>query len=576
MIDPLGHPLTVELTDAFWGPRQEQLRSHTLPVMLERLEQAGSLDAFRRLGPDGPDDERRGLWFSDSDLYKWMEAAAGAGRLDLLEPVIDLIPSAQRADGYLHTFYDAGAGSPPRYRDLSTSHELYCGGHFVEAALAHHAVSGETVLLDIARRWADHVGTVFGPGRDERTDGHPQAELALARLSAVTADQRHLDHARWTIEAQLAAVGRSIDDVDLAGHTVKALYLASGIAEVARATDDERWRSAASRLFTTLVDEHAYPTGAVGGRWLDESVGQPYEMPDAASYAESCAAVASVQFARRIWDLTGDPRALDHIELLLYNAVPAGVGADGESWFYCQPHAVAEGARESNPWVSAYEYGPSMLLSWVPARRHRWFDVACCPPNLARMFATVQDHVADLDEHRDLRIHLPLAARIRGEGWDVAVHSPYPDGGAVTVEVHAAPAGRVVRLRIPGWAGGHGHEPLPSDGRADLPVGDEWWQTDRRVEGAASTVFLRRGPVVHCVEGVDAPGIDLRDIVVDASRGPADAFGRVVSRGDRRLHHPVDPLPVTVEPLPALPTVPYHAWANRGPGPMRYRFPRAP
>ena len=563
----------MELADGFWAPRQLQLRDHTLPVMLERLERAGAVDAFRRLGPEPTTGERRGLWFSDSDLFKWMEAAARAGRLDLLDPIIELIPRAQHLDGYLHSFYDAGPGSQARYSDLTSSHELYCGGHFVEAALAHHAATGETVLLDIAHRWADHVCATFGPGRDERTDGHPEVELALARLASATGEARYLEHARWTIEAQLANVGQSVDDVDLAGHTVKALYLASGIAEVARATNDERWRAAATRLFTSLVDEHAYPTGAVGGRWLDESVGRPFELPDAMAYAESCAAVASVQFARRVWELTGEPRALDHVELLLYNAVPCGVGADGESWFYCQPHAVPEDARESNPWVAPFEYGPSMLLSWSPPRRHRWFDVACCPTNLARLFATVPDHVADIDETGDLRIHLPLAARIRGDSWDVEITGAYPDDGAGRVRVHAAPAGRVVRVRIPGWAGGDGHRELGPDGRVDLPVADEWWETDRRVEGAAGTVYLRRGPVVRCVEGIDTPGVDLRRIVVDPARATAEAFARVPATGDR-LHRRATVEPPVLEPLPDLRTVAYHAWANRGPTPMRYRFPR--
>lgn len=566
--------LTVELADDFWAPRQRQLRDHTLPVVLERLERAGAVDAFRRLGAGGTAPERRGLWFSDSDLYKWMEAAAWARRLDLLDPVIDLIPRAQHPDGYLHTFYDAGPGSQPRYGDLAVSHELYCGGHLIEAALAHHATTGEAVLLDIARKWADHVCATFGPGRDERTDGHPEVELALARLASATGEARYLDHARWTIEAQLAAVGQSVDDVDLAGHAVKALYLASGIAEVAGATDDERWRTAAARLFTTLVDEHAYPTGGVGGRWLDESVGRPYELPDAMAYAESCAAVASVHFARRVWALTGDPRALDHVELLLYNAVPCGVGADGASWFYCQPHAVPEEAHESNPWVTPYEYGPSMLLSWSPPRRHRWFEVACCPTNLARMSATVHQHVAEVDDAGDLLVHLPLAARLAGGGWDVEISGAYPDDGAVGVTVHAAPAEGTVRVRTPGWAGGDGHRAVDTGGRVDLPVADEWWETDHRVEGAAGTVFLRRGPVVHCVEGHDAPGVDLRRIVVDPTRPPGEAFGRRTATAEG-LHHRASVEPAPVDPLPGLPTVPYHQWANRGPTAMRYRFPRA-
>lgn len=565
-------PLVVELDDRFWRPRQAQLRDHTLPVVLERLERAGSIDAFRRLLPGGPTTARQGLWFSDSDVYKWMEAAAWAGRLDLLRPVIDLVVATARPDGYLHTFYDVGPGSQPRYGDLGNSHELYSAGHFVEAALAHHRVTGETILLDVATRWADHVCATFGPGLDERTDGHPEAELALARLGERVGDDRYVALARWMIDHRLSSAGLSIDTVDLAGHAVRAVYFASGIAEVARATDDPRWLAAVERLFAALVEEHAYPTGAVGGRWLDESIGKPLEMPDAMSYTESCAAVASVRFCQQVWELTADPRAPDQIELLLYNAVPAGVGADGESWFYSQPHAVAEVAGESNPWVQQWEYQPSTLLRWFPARRHRWFDVACCPPNLARLFATVDHHIADLDPGGDLLIHLPMAARLTGGGWDVAVDGAYPDEGTVMVTVHRAPPTGSVRVRIPGWAGGHGHEPLPLDGRIELPVADEWWETDHRVEGAHHAVYLRRGPVVHCVEGHDVP-VDLRDLVVDPSRPPATAFARRVRPPDLGLHHRHDPSDRAIEEV-FVATTPYHAWANRGETTMRIRFPR--
>ncbi|HMK63121.1 MAG TPA: beta-L-arabinofuranosidase domain-containing protein, partial [Acidimicrobiales bacterium] len=388
-------PLSVRLTDAFWAPRQAQLRHHTLPVLLERLEAHGVVDNFRRLSgrSSAP---RKGLWFTDSDLYKWMEAAAWADRHDLLDPVIEVVAAAVRPDGYLHTFYDSGAGSPPRYGDLANSHEWYCGGHLIEAALAHHEVTGSDALLGPARRWADHLCATFGPHGDARVDGHPEVEVALARLARNTGEERYLAQAIWVIETQLAQAELTLDSVELAGHAVKALYLASAIAEVAMLSERPHYEDAARRLFASLIAEHSYPTGAVGGRWLDESVGKPYELPDAMAYAESCAAVAATHFCHRIWQLTGDPRSLDQTELLLYNAVPCGTGADGESWFYSQPHAVAEVTPESNPWVQPLEYQQSMLLEWFPVRRHGWFEVTCCPTNLARMFATVHHHVAEL------------------------------------------------------------------------------------------------------------------------------------------------------------------------------------
>ena len=574
-----GPGVEVELTDAFWAPRQAQLREHTLEVQLDRLEAQGVVDNFRRLAGtvDPTAVPRRAMHFCDSDLYKWLEAAALVGRLDLAGPVVELVEVVQSSDGYLHTHYGLD-GMPARYSDLDFGHEHYCFGHLFEAAVAHHEVTGSTQLLDVAVRLADHLVGTFGPGRDERTDAHPEVELALCRLAAVTGAERYVDHAAWALEHRLAAAGTSLEAYSLSGHAVRALYLASGIAEVALATDDERWQLAAQRQFDALVERHAYPTGAVGGRWLGEMVGRAYEQPDAASYTESCAAVAATQFAQRIWRLTGDPWALDQAELLLFNAVPCGVGAEGDTWFYSQPHAVDEVAPDLNPWVYDFDYGMLMLAEWFPARRHDWFLVPCCPPNLARLFASVDRYVAEVDGSGDLLVHLPVAARIRGGGWDVEVAGGYPVDGEISVTVHASPGERAaVRVRRPGWLGWSDpscHEPVAaavgSPGRVDLPVDWQWWQTSHRVEGGAGSIHLRRGPVVHCLEGVDHDGVDLRDVVADPTRPPAEAFavrGQVPG-----LHFPVGPGAAPDEPLAARP-VPYAEWANRGVTTMRLRFP---
>ena len=213
--------MDVTLADPFWAPRQEQLRTHTLAVILDRLERQGVVDNFRRLAgrSDAP---REAMHFSDSDLYKWVEAAVRAGRLDLAEESIELIAAVQRPDGYVHTYYDTDAGFP-RWTDLDLGHEQYCAGHLIEAAIAHHEVTGDDRLLTVALRCADDLLVTFGPGRDGRTDGHPEIELALARLAATTGDRRYLDHARWTIEARLAHAGTTVDRFRLGGHAFRSL-----------------------------------------------------------------------------------------------------------------------------------------------------------------------------------------------------------------------------------------------------------------------------------------------------------------------------------------------------------------
>lgn len=571
----------VELVDGFWAPRRRQLAERTLPVLLERFEAHGVVDNFRRRAGrvDAP---HQGLWFSDSDLYKWMEAAALIGRIDLLAPVVEVVVAAQSPDGYLHTYFgEPGTTHTGRFADLVTSHEWYCAGHLVEAGIAHEEATGETVLLAAATRFADLLVDRFGPaeGQDHRVDGHPEVELAMARLARRTGEERYLAFARFAIEHQLAEAGATLETVDLAGHAVRALYLASGIAEVAMATGDARYREAAERLFETMVTERSYPTGAVGGRWLGEAVGRPFELPEATAYAESCAAVAALAFSGRIWRLTGDARALDQVDVVLHNAVACGVGPEGDRWFYSQPHSVAPEAHESNPWREQFDFGQAMLLDWFPPERREWFDVTCCPPNLARAVASVDRFVAGRTAGGDLLVHLPLAARLVGPGLEVAVESSYPSSGDVTVAVTAAPAGGGVRVRLPDWSAARpstapAHRPVRSGDRMPLRCDPTWWETDSRVEGAAGTVFVRSGPVVCCLVGHDLPGVDLRLVGADPAAAPGEWFvRRPAATGG--LHHPVSAAGERVEPIrPAPPLVAYHAWADRGPTTMQLRFPR--
>ena len=307
---------SIEIADEFWAPRIAQLRDVTLPTLLARFEAHGVVEAFSRLRmPDRPPRNTSwlGAFVSDSDLYKWTEAAALAGRTDLVDPVARAIAAAQDDDGYLHTYF--GQDGRGRYGNLGTGHELYCMGHFVEAAVSHHEATGSRTLLDAAIRVAAHVAATFGPGRDERFDSHPELELALCRLGAVTGDRRLVELAAWMIERPLREAGLTLETVEPAGHAVRFLYLTSGIAEIAIATGDARFRDAALRLWSALVLRHSHCTGAVGGRWMGEAVGRSYELDDETSYAESCASVAMAQLARRIWRLVrrpGLPRSPRH------------------------------------------------------------------------------------------------------------------------------------------------------------------------------------------------------------------------------------------------------------------------
>ncbi len=568
----------VTIEDPFWTPRLEQLRQHTLGVLGSRLEHHGVMEAVTRLSlPASRRPARRGLPSSDVDLFRWVEACCLAGTPHRVEPYVDAIVAAQQVDGYFNSAHGVEAHGPGRYVDLGESREWAVGGALVEAAIAHHQATGDLRLLNAAVRWANHLLVTFGPGLDTRVDAHPGVELALVRLAGVTGTERYVDQARWIVERTLEQVGTDLERVDLAGPAPRALRLASAIAEVAIVTRDLRWRAAAERLFLSLVSERSYPTGAVGGRWLDGAVGRPFELPDDGAHAESCAAVAALQFSWQVWRLSRLPEALDHAELLLYNAIAAGVGSDGESWFRSQPHACS-GDGEGHPWASPSVDG-SAIEDQFPVRRHSWFAEPCCPTELARAMAGLPQMVAEVDAEGHLRIHLPLACRIEGGGWQVEVRSAYPWDGAVEVETIQAPRGRVA-LRVPGWAGGKGHRDITASPRLELDVRTEWWEADPRVSGARGTAYLRRGPIVYCVEAPEDAGYDLRAVTVEPGRplderdAPMLAGGvRVVGLHGRvlptagALYHRLGERGGATGDV-ELTAIPYAARTNRGLGQM--------
>ncbi|MBI4932514.1 MAG: glycoside hydrolase family 127 protein [Actinobacteria bacterium] len=361
--------------NTFWGSRWHQVGTVTVPHLLARLESHGAVDHFR--SPDAP---RRGWWFADSDVYKWLEGAVLAERLDLAEPVAEAIVGAQAADGYLHTFF-----AERRYQRLEGSHELYCMGHFIEAAVAHHAITGDTWLLDAAVRVGDHVVAEFGPGgaHEGATDGHPEIEIALCALGRAVGDSRYALQARRFVDAVPGALDRP------SGHAVRALYLATGAWDAAIALDDHELADTVRRWWTELVDTRMYITGGVGGRWVNESIGRPYELPNEMAYAETCAAVAAARLAERLGDVAIERR-------ITHNALLAGVSDDGCSWFYSSPLTATHG-DEANPWYFG-DFSASSVLERFPARRLPWYDVTCCPTNLTRWLAALPDwHGADDD-----------------------------------------------------------------------------------------------------------------------------------------------------------------------------------
>lgn len=602
------------------GAWQERNAGATIPHCLDALESSGALDNLRRLlDPADPEHHAgpyRGFNFADSDVHKTLEAVAWeAGRSgepvheDAVRRIVDLLRRVQAPSGYLDSHVQGGAArSEAPYADLRWGHELYVLGHLLQAGVARARATGERDLLDVGRRWADDVVRRLDAG-EELFCGHPEVETALVELARETGDDRYTDAARRMLDLRghrrLGAGpfepayhqdGVPVREAtEVAGHAVRQLYLLAGVVDVYVETGEADLLAAAERLWDDAFGRKTYVTGGMGSRHKDESFGDPYELPPDRAYAESCAGVASAQWAWRMLLATGDGRFADALEHALHNVVAAAVALDGTAFFYSNPLQVRSGHD------GADEYQAS--------GRRPWFACACCPPNVARLVASLHAMVASRHDDGTVAIHLyadtDLDIVVGQQSLRLAVRTGYPWDGDVVVTA-AAPSTVPLALRVPGWArldgvrltvDGEPQAVEPERGyvvvppgarevRLSLPLEPRALHAHPHVDAVRGCVALARGPVVHCIEQVDHPDALLEDLEIDVATlavGPPDdvlgvgatltASGRARSSADLQLYRdgvrPGDGGARSVE----LRAVPYSVWGNRGEGPMRVWVP---
>ncbi|MGW2237768.1 glycoside hydrolase family 127 protein [Streptomyces sp. NPDC001759] len=612
-------PARVEVADGFWQSRREVNAGTSIPQGPGLLESAGNLHNLR-LAAGTAEGEFQGAYpFVDTDVYKWLEAAAwqlAQGRSAELEADVDrivsLVAAAQQPDGYLNTWFQLVKGGE-RYRDLRWGHELYCAGHLVQAAVAHHRATGRTELLDVAVKFADHIDSVFGPpgsGKEiDGIDGHPEVETALVELYRETGERRYLDLAGYFVDrhghgllggeayCQDRVPVREADNVE--GHAVRQLYLLAAVADLATETGEAELRSAAERLWHAMTTTKTHLTGGLGAHHDWEDFGDPYELPNERAYCETCAAIASIQWSWRMALLTGEARYSDLVERTLFNGFLAGVSLDGERWLYVNPLQVRDGHTDPGGDQSA--------------RRTRWFRCACCPPNVMRLLAGLEHYLASGD-HDGLQIHQYVTGRYTSGPIVVRAETDYPWDGTVALTVEGTPTDRpwTLSLRIPQWCrdfrvrcGQETYDRAADDGWLrlertwapgdrivlELSMEPRLTAADPRVDAVRGCVAIERGPLVHCLEQVDHPGGGLDDIVLDTSRPLAvkhrpDLLGgvtTVVAAGRRRRTPdrgwwPYAPADTAAASEPAgepveLTAIPYYAWANREDGSMRVWLP---
>ena len=608
----------VTFDGGLWARRQAVNREAALPHGLRMLETAGNLDNLR-IAAGRKTGRFRGRVFMDSDVYKWLEAAAfelARTPRDRLrassETLIELVAAAQGDDGYLDSYYTV-AEPGRRWTDLVHGHELYCAGHLIQAAVAFRRATGDDRLLAIARRFVDCIHAVFGPGRRATTDGHAEIEMALVELYRETGERRHLDLAAFFLDQRgRGRIGQNRYDSPAAfqdrvpvreattveGHAVRALYLTTGAADLYLETGETLLLETLTRQWQDMVEGKLYITGGVGARHLAESFGLPYELPSDLAYSETCGGIASIMWSWRMLLATGDARYADLIERTLYNAVLAGVSLTGEEYFYVNPLA-------SN--------GEAEHVHRGGCRRKAWHFVACCPPNVMRLLASLGHYVATGDAS-GLQIHQYAAVHVVAPGVALRMETAYPWDGRVRLTIEETSAGPwTLGLRVPAWCAGasvriNGRETAgsaaPSSylrlGRAwvrgdvvelDLPMQAQCVVAHPWIESTRGCVAIERGPLVYCLEQADHPGTRIADLEIDAAAPLQSAWepdtldGVTVIRvrgwevdttaWRHRLYRPLGSAPPAPRRPVALKAIPYHAWANREAGAMRVWIPRA-
>lgn len=617
----------VQVADGFFSRYADLVREEVIPYQWEALndripgaEKSGCLRNFR-IAAGQEAGEFTGMVFQDSDIGKWLEAVAysltthpDAALERTADEVIELLEAAQREDGYLDTYFIV-KDPKNRWKCLRDCHELYCAGHLLEGAVAYWQATGKDRFLNVMRRYVDYIATVFGRGEGQMRGypGHEEIELALCKLYDVTGEKKYLDLAAYFIDERgrdpkyfleerktrgdafhwegndaqgmeyFQAHAPVREQTEAVGHAVRAVYLYSGMADVAMRTGDEGLLEACRRLYRNIADKRLYVTGAIGSTYIGEAFTFDYDLPNDTAYAETCASVGLIFFMKRMLEADGAAEYGDMMERALYNTVLAGMAMDGKSFFYVNPLEVFPEADEKDP-----------SKRHVKTVRQKWFACACCPPNVARLLADLGSYIyrrkgsaVTADLFIGSRLALP-------GGAELIQTSEVPFGGKVTFTLRGAAQGFSLRVRCPEWAEGvtctapcrkeNGYIAIQKDWQDGDSVTLLFGMEPRRiyanplVRQDVGKVCLMRGPLVYCLEEADN-GANLHLLrlpegePVEAVRGEGALFGMTLLRAKGRRFVPhgsrlYAPDRQGREEEARLTFVPYFAWGNRDKGEM--------
>ncbi len=617
------HPVpwtAYRVDDLFWNPRLHGNLTRTLLSQWDRLHETGRLAA---LGIWDSNDPAPGPHaFFDSDVAKWLEALAYhlACRPEpelrtKAERIIAGYEAIQQPDGYCNqAFVDR---PDQRWTNLQDGHELYCAGHLIEAGVAWFQGLHEWRLLNLVEKLADHIEQRFGPEGIPGIPGHPEIELALVRLAKATDNPRRRQLARTFVdrrgqkpswfELETVARGETVRRTDqfryyqahlpvrevttVEGHAVRALYLLAGMVELG--DDDPSLAAAVETWWGNAVARRMFVTGGFGSNHQGEVFTHDFDLPNREAYAETCASIAGALVARGLLTRRLRGRDADALEVILYNGMLAGLGLDGERYYYANPLTV-------QPGIDNFHKGYQTMATTTPARQ-KWYKCSCCPPNIARVLASLGGYVADANEAA-LDIHLYVGGTFSTGDWRVRLTGDYVWQGKSALAVDAAPSDlAAIRFRLPGWRTKAdlrlNGEPLSLtevDGYAvivrhwqagdqvdlDFGIAPRRVHADPRIPDNAGYVAIQRGPLIYCLEQCDHEAdlftLSLHDdsTLADEPCYLAPGAMAVVADGLMRSASTL----YSFEPPSRSPCrlrfIPFSFWANRDVSAMRVWVPR--
>lgn len=605
LIEPV--PFTsVKLSDCFFAPRIQANRKATIPIALKHCYTSGRVDNFIKAAGFEDGDFIGEFPFDDTDVYKIIEGASYSLQAypdkqleDHLDALIFYIANAQEPDGYLFTNRTINphklhkfVGEKRWEKESDSSHELYNSGHLIEAAVAHYAATKKRSLLDIAIKNADLLVLTFGPEKQICAPGHQIIEMALVRLYKVTGCEKYLNLAKFFIDNRGIKPNRQynqshkpvMEQEEAVGHAVRAVYMYSGMADIAISTKDKNYLSTLNKIWNNVVSQKIYVTGGIGSTRYEEAFGKNYELPNLTAYCETCASIGNVYWNQRMFQINGQSKYYDVLERTLYNALLAGVSLDGTTFFY-----------------------PNPLESTGNLARSKWFGCACCPSNLCRFIPSIPGYVYATRSNR-LYVNLFIEGKadvIMGNNQvSIKQETNYPWDGQIKVTLAPERAGEFeLALRLPGWAKG---KPIPSDlysytNQSDkepkikinkklipLSIEDGYIIIKRQWEKGDSVIFslpmpiqkvianqsvlednnkiaIERGPIVYCVEGVDNPNA-FSDLTVKNET-------KMKLRHDDKILGGMNVIDIVNSVVGNYTAIPYCYWANREKTPMKVWIP---